>query len=225
MIKLAARRIGSDHGRNAMKLYFVRHGQSEANLLREISNRGLKHGLTAEGIAQAKRLAAALKGEGAAFDRIYSSPLLRAMQTAQIVSQELGAPFESADALREFDCGDIEGKSDDAAWAMHAQIHDAWLRDGRHDQRIAGGESFNDIRRRFVPFIQHLVESRRATGANVLLVGHGGTYRCMLPLVLSNIDHEFIGRHGIGYIHIIAAEPGAGAGMVCMKWGDVTPEK
>ena len=36
-----------------MKLYFVRHGESEANLLREFSNRGYKHGLTERGFQQA----------------------------------------------------------------------------------------------------------------------------------------------------------------------------
>src|SRR6476646_8171101 len=43
-----------------MKLYFVRHGESEANLLREISNRGTRHGLTAKGRAQATALAQSL---------------------------------------------------------------------------------------------------------------------------------------------------------------------
>ena len=40
-----------------MKLYFVRHGESEANLLHELSNRGLRHGLTDLGREQAGLLA------------------------------------------------------------------------------------------------------------------------------------------------------------------------
>ena len=45
-----------------MRLYFVRHGESEANLLQEFSNRGLKHGLTPTGVRQATALAEALRG-------------------------------------------------------------------------------------------------------------------------------------------------------------------
>ena len=47
-----------------MKLYFVRHGASEANLLHEFSNRGHKHGLTTNGKAQAATLAHLLRGVG-----------------------------------------------------------------------------------------------------------------------------------------------------------------
>jgi broad specificity phosphatase PhoE len=45
-----------------MKLYFVRHGESEANILREFSNRGFKHGLTERGFQQAKQLGLNLEG-------------------------------------------------------------------------------------------------------------------------------------------------------------------
>ena len=41
-----------------MRIYFARHGESEANLLHVFSNRGVKHGLTARGRAQAETLAA-----------------------------------------------------------------------------------------------------------------------------------------------------------------------
>ena len=93
-----------------MKLYFVRHGESEANLLNEFSNRGSKHGLTDKGRQQAHTLAQSLQTAPVA--AIFSSPLLRARQTAEILSQTLGVPYRVTDALREFDCGVLEGKSD-----------------------------------------------------------------------------------------------------------------
>jgi broad specificity phosphatase PhoE len=101
-----------------MRLYFVRHGQSEANVLQVISNRGLEHGLTEPGRAQVSSLARRLAG--LPFARLYSSPLLRAVQTAEMLSSELGLPFETKDALREFDCGIIEGKSDTLSWQSQA---------------------------------------------------------------------------------------------------------
>ena len=67
---------------------FVRHGESQANLLHEFSNRGWKHGLTDVGIQQAHLLLDQLKPYPLA--AIYTSPLLRACQTAEVVGQALG---------------------------------------------------------------------------------------------------------------------------------------
>ena len=65
-----------------MRIYFARHGESQANLLHEISNRGLKHGLTRRGREQAVALADRL--QNLAVTHIYSSPLLRAIETSVI---------------------------------------------------------------------------------------------------------------------------------------------
>ena len=63
-----------------MKLYMVRHGQSETNLSRCFTGWSQVN-LTEQGIADAKRAGEYLKG--ISFDRIYSSDLIRAVQTAQ----------------------------------------------------------------------------------------------------------------------------------------------
>ena len=69
-----------------MKLIFVRHGESEANVLRVISNHSLPHALTGRGRGQAHRLAERVQGSDIV--RIYCSAILRARQTAEIVAQE-----------------------------------------------------------------------------------------------------------------------------------------
>jgi broad specificity phosphatase PhoE len=71
-----------------MKIYFAHHGESEANLLHEHSNRGFKHPLTAKGRTQAMALAEAL--EGIRIERIYSSPLMRAVQKADVFAEMTG---------------------------------------------------------------------------------------------------------------------------------------
>jgi broad specificity phosphatase PhoE len=43
---------------------------------------------------------------------IFTSPLGRAVETTKILSQTLGLPYQITDALREYDCGILEGKSD-----------------------------------------------------------------------------------------------------------------
>ena len=86
-----------------MKLYFVRHGESEANLLHEFSNSGHRHPLTARGIEQARTVARSLSGLQVA--RIYSSPILRAVQTAQILAEQSSASVTVTEALREWSVG------------------------------------------------------------------------------------------------------------------------
>src|SRR5512135_777027 len=159
-----------------MRLYFVRHGQSEANVQMVISNRDLPHPLTELGRWQAEALAQSLAD--VPLVAIYSSPIARAAQTAQIVAAIKGLPVEFADALREPDCGIMEGRADDAAWAEHDRVMHDWVVQRQFDSRIEGGESFHDLRARFVPFIDRLVAAHRDaphgnTDHNILLITHG----------------------------------------------------
>ena len=199
-----------------MKLYFVRHGESEANVLREVSNRGYRHPLTALGRQQAAELARSLARVGVT--ALHTSPLMRAVETASILAETLGATFTVTDALREYDCGDLEGRSDEAAWRGHAQVQAEWLDHGFLDARSPGGESFNDMRARFIPFIEALVDQHGSSDATVVLVGHGGLYRCMLPQVLTNLDAAFAGMHpqfpNTGAVIARATR----AGLVCTDW-------
>jgi Histidine phosphatase superfamily (branch 1) len=57
-------------------------------------------------------------------------------------------------------------------------------------EQDAGRESFVEIRERFVPFIEALVSHERGTGECAVLIGHGGLYMAMLPVVLSNISFD-----------------------------------
>ncbi len=82
-----------------MKITFTRHGESQANLLQEFSNRGLKHPLTPAGRQQAAALAEALQGQNVT--HLYSSPVLRALETAIILAGRLGGTYEVVEALRE----------------------------------------------------------------------------------------------------------------------------
>ncbi len=203
-------------------LYFIRHGQSEANVLRVISNRGQVHGLTDLGRQQASSLAEQLRDSNAGITKIYSSPLLRARQTAEILAQGLASglgtggalPIEITDALREFDCGAVEGRADEAAWQIHNTLCRDWAAGLKLDNRIPGGESFMDLQQRFVPFIASLIAQDEFSLA---LVGHGGLYFAMLPLVLANISRQFIWTHHISNAAYILAEAGE-EGLICREW-------
>ena len=199
-----------------MKLYFIRHGESEANTQHVISNYGSPFGLTELGRQQVEVLAERLKD--APITTMYSSPVLRAMDTADILYQTLGLPYRVTEALREYHCGILEGKSDEESWRLHRQYFEDWTL--RHDylSKPAGGESFVDVQNRFVPFIESM--KRSDDDEHILLIGHGGLFHLMLPLILTNIDNDFSNTHSIGHTEIIIAELNADR-FVCRQWGDI----
>ena len=198
-----------------MRLYFVRHGQSEANVQRVISNRDLPHPLTELGRQQAEALAESLSD--VPLPAINSSPIMRAEQTAQIVASHRGLPVEIADALREPDCGIMEGRSDEEAWAEHDRVTYDWVVLRHYDSRIEGGECYDDLRARFVPFIDRLVTLHGSTDHNVLLITHGSLLYLMLPLVLTNIDLATVGEYPMPNAGVIIAEERAND-LVCLEW-------
>lgn len=202
-----------------MKLYFVRHGESTANLRNEFSNNGHRHPLTATGIEQARTVAGALNG--VKIELVYSSPILRAIQTARILSEALHAPVEISEALREWSVGIYEGTSDPQGWELHRQVQEDWFIHGRLESKMPGGESFLEIRERFVPFIEGLIRQAGKAERSIALVGHGGLYLAMLPVILSNVDHAFARRQGVSYTAVVEAEARPG-GLICTSWAGMT---
>jgi probable phosphoglycerate mutase len=202
-----------------MKLYFVRHGESVANLRREFSNSGIKHPLTEKGSEQARALSQKLSG--IPFEIIYSSPILRAVQTAQILAEQLHAPMETTEALREWSVGIYEGTTDKEGWELHRQVQEDWFFKNKPESKMPGGESFLEIRERFVPFIDQLTQND--TEQNILCVAHGGLYLAMLPVIFKNIDLPFANEHGFPYTSCTIAEARA-EGIYCTTWCDI-PQK
>lgn len=198
-----------------MNLYFVRHGESEANTRHIISNRESTFHLTLKGIQQAEALAGRLRD--IPFSAMFSSPVLRARETTEILSAALGIPYQVTEALREYDCGFLEEKSDEESWRHHNQYFEDWVLRGQYTSKPEEGECFLDIQNRFVPFIESLIQNNE--DKNIILVGHGGLFLLMLPLVLTNIDHSFATSRGIGNAEYILARQES-TGLVCLQWGE-----
>lgn len=199
-----------------MKLYFIRHGESEANVCNEFADRpSSRHGLTAKGRRQVSTLARRI--HEVKITKIFSSPLLRAIQTAEILSTQFQTPYEINNALCEYDCGILEGKSDAASWKVYEKVLYQWMMLEQWNERIEGGESFNEIMSRFVPFIQKVTQDYRQQDVNVALVGHGGIFRCMLPRILVNVTPQFALEHPLGNAgHVVALV--RAEDLVCVEW-------
>jgi broad specificity phosphatase PhoE len=198
-----------------MRIYFTRHGESEANTWRIISNRDLPHLLTEKGRLQASMLAEKLRGK--LITRIYTSPIPRARETAEIISSSLGVPVECVDSLREPDCGVLEGRGDEEAWTEHNSWKENWFHNREQDRGPQEGETCKEVQKRLAIFINYLVAEYGKTTSELLLVTHGALILYGLPVVLGGVDHEFIYDHGIGYLVLITAELQDGK-LVCIGW-------
>jgi broad specificity phosphatase PhoE len=204
-----------------MKLYFVRHGESTANLLREFSNSGVKHPLTEKGVEQARTVARSLSG--LQVELVYSSPVLRAVQTAQILAEGLHASLETSEALREWSVGIYEGTTDAAGWELHRQVQEDWFIHNKLDSTMPGGESFLEIQERFVPFIDDLVRAGRNSDRKIILVAHGGLYVAMLPTIFKNVGFTFACQNGFPYTACTVAEARPD-GLYCVSWCGKPPD-
>lgn len=200
-----------------MQFIFTRHGESDANIQRIISNRDLPHALTEKGRLQAQRLADQLAQ--LPILAIYASPILRAQQTAEIVAGKLGLSFTTSDALREFDCGIMEGRGDADAWQAHELVVEAWGR-GEFAARIPEGESFDDMERRFVSLVEALYAQYAGEEGSVVLVAHGSLLHNTLPHLLRNVDRSFSQQHPLSNCACVFVAPQAGE-FVCLEWNGV----
>ena len=181
----------------AMEIILVRHGESEANVLNVFSNTGFKHGLTVRGFEQVHELVQKLDHYASRIETIYMSPLKRAFETAEIISEELDVPFQVEEDLKEFSVGVLEGRSDEEGWAQFSELWAQWFRDEDYDARIDGGESLNEISARMQGLIRRLMSSH-GNDSTVLLIGHGGTILAALPSIARNVDSEFLKKYRMG---------------------------
>ena len=204
-----------------VRLYLVRHGESEANVAHCFANGTQGYPLTARGRAQAAVLAERLTTEleGRPPDSLHTSPVLRARETAQILANRLGTPLLPADAaLAEFDVSEFEGTDDAMHWHAYDTLVLDWLLGAQMQRRLPGGESYRDVDERFSPFLRALVEGS-TPGQVHILVSHGGLIRAAVPLVAVNVDGAFAHDHAVdnaSWVLLIATADD----VCCARWGD-----
>lgn len=151
-------------------LILARHGETDWN--RE--NRFQGHAdppLNAVGRAQSVELAEALAGEPIA--RVYTSPLRRARQTAELVTERLGVEIESHEALREIDVGSWTGLTRDEVAERFPEGYARWLERAPHG--FEDGETYEELAARVIPAVRSLATVHPS--ATLLIVTHGGPSR------------------------------------------------
>ncbi len=106
------------------RLIFVRHGESQANLLRLFAGSS-NFVLTPKGLAQAQATAKELKKYS--IDAVYASDLQRAYNTGFLIAQEQHCPIYKNSGLREISAGLWESSPFDTIAANYPQMHEIWM--------------------------------------------------------------------------------------------------
>lgn len=162
-------------------LLFIRHAQTDYNFQRRLQG-SLPVPLNAAGRAQAQSLAAYLMDFG--IDAIYTSPMSRALQTAQILAERLGKiPIQDA-RLGETAFGCLEGKTVAEAAAQYPQAQRFW-RSGYLAYRVPGGESRQDVQRRMRAAWDEILRADAAS--TVAVIGHGSAIAILLGSLFAKL--------------------------------------
>lgn len=195
------------------ELILLRHGETDWN--RELRFQGhVDVSLNAIGLEQARRLALRLAGE--TVHHVYASDLMRAQQTAEPVSRELGLHAVSDAALREQSFGQVDGMRVDDIKAQHPQAWEGWLR-FEEDYGMPGGETTRQFHSRVMDAVARLVAAHR--GRTLVVVTHGGVldmvYRTARSLGLNGPRQSDIPNAGLNRVRV------HDGGIDILAWADV----
>lgn len=165
-----------------MKIFIVRHGETDSNRAKKIMGKRIDEPLNSEGIGQATKIADSMCENN--FDIIFTSPLKRASQTAKIIAEKIKAPIIEKDELMERDFGSISGKSWDDMTKIVSKDSNLQKIDSeqKYDYRPYGGECVENVKERLSKFFDEL--RSHYYNKKILIVAHGGTIELMHLLFL-----------------------------------------
>lgn len=165
--------------------HLLRHGEHELGRL-VLAGRMPGVGLSERGRAEIAAVAERLAGEGIA--ALYSSPLQRTRESAEIVGARLGLPVVFRDDLIELDFGEWTGTTFDAI--RNDPRWQPW-RTQRSLASIPGGENIRAVQRRAVEAMLAIADNHRDEA--VVAVSHGDVIRSVLVFALG-MPLDFYGR-------------------------------
>lgn len=155
-------------------LLLIRHGETEWNTLGKFQG-CTDINLSEEGIKQAELLKDRLKGD---FDFIYTSPLSRALETANILVADTNKKVSIANEIREINFGEWEGLTLREISERYPEIFKAWRSDKKESNICGGDSSINNAANRAVKCILDIVSKHK--GEKIVIVAHGGIIKAGL---------------------------------------------
>ena len=197
------------------RVFLARHGEAgyETDLLSD-------HGgsLTALGREQSRLLGESLAGERIA--HVWTSPMARAVQTAEIAASVLGCGVTVREGLREFGVGVHTGGVGDPD--PFRPTIDRWV-DGDLEARVEGAESGAEVVARMAAILAEAADLHR--GEAVLVISHGGAICTTVPVLARNLHPRFPLGRPLANTAVVRLEADDDAGWRVVSWsGEDVPD-
>jgi probable phosphoglycerate mutase len=159
---------------------FVRHGQAENNVNRILVGRHIESHLTEQGRKQVEYAAKELKH--VQIDRVVASPVIRAVETAEIICKEIGASYEIDERLYEIELGKLVGMNFDEVVSKYGNLFLKFY--DEHDPALEsfGVESFTSVKKRVKSLLEEATEKH--VDRNILCVTHLDPIKAAISTIL-----------------------------------------
>jgi broad specificity phosphatase PhoE len=167
------------------EIILARHGETEYNASETFRGRA-DVPLNETGLKQARLLGECLADEK--IDVVYSSPLERAVKTAEIIAAPHRLKVNIVANLKDIDCGQWQGLTLKEVQKKYEEIYQDWL-DTPEQVRLPGGETLEDVRSRALPFVQDAV--MRCGEGKIVLVSHRVVNKVLICALLRLDNSSF----------------------------------
>jgi probable phosphoglycerate mutase len=160
------------------RIVLIRHGETDWNIEGRYQGQA-DPPLNRRGLAQAHQLAIPLKEVG--LDMLYSSPLLRALQTANVIAQELNLPLRTDSRLMEIHQGDWQERLRAEIEEMYPELFRRWQ---SHPWSVTppGGESLKQVQNRIHSALDDILERHDCQCVGIV------THR--IPIILTRLRYQ-----------------------------------
>jgi len=165
------------------KLILARHGETVWNIEKIYRGRADVN-LDEMGIKQAELLGNYLSHWG--LEAIYSSPLRRALETANIIARYQKIGVHIAEDLIDFDYGEWQSLPEQEAKRLYPTLHNEW-HNNPHKVKMPGGESLEDVRRRVIKVVNDVLARYQGS---VVLVSHRVVNKVLICYLLG-LDNSY----------------------------------
>lgn len=166
------------------RILLVRHGQNLANVTREFSYKLVDYSLTELGREQAEYTGVYLATLDV--DVVVSSPLKRAIETAEALTRRTGQPIHVIEGFREVNPGIFESQPPtDENWRTYDSVMESWLH-GNTSRGMPGGEDYHTLERR----VRSALDEATAIpgGPTRVITAHGGTIFAAVKVLAPDAD-------------------------------------
>lgn len=179
-------------------IYLTRHGETEWNIEKRLQGRG-DSPLTKDGIQRAKELRDRIKNID--IDVIYSSPIKRALNTANILRGNKNIDIVTDDRLMEMCFGDYEGKKIDIIQKENPNWDIKLIMQGNVEICSPNGENLKEVRERISKLMNKIIAEN--IGKSILIVTHGITLKALMYYFKDkDVNSEVMGQATLTKINI-----------------------